>query len=132
MEGCWVHKLVEGVDDSGWCETLMAIHGGDNALNGGSNSGCGKHTRCRGKDLQPQTRQHKPGVSPLHQDRKQIKPRIPDQRSGLMNPSTIEHTYHNHTKLSFDLSTQSPPRHCSCKCEVISLSTYDADDDATK
>ena len=28
-------RVVEGVDDSGWCETLMAIHGGDNALNGG-------------------------------------------------------------------------------------------------
>jgi len=35
VEGYWAHKLVEGVDDSGWCETLMAIHGGDNALNGG-------------------------------------------------------------------------------------------------
>ena len=67
----WAHNLVEGVDDSGWCETLMAIHGGDNALNWWPNSGCVKQTRRRGKDLQPQIPHGKPRVSPLHQDRNQ-------------------------------------------------------------
>jgi len=56
------------------------------------NSGCVKQTRCRGKDLQPQIPHRKPGVSPLHQDRNQIKPRNSDQRSGLMDPSTTPRT----------------------------------------